>query len=70
LFNKCVFENGTESNMLYRSLAKILYVNGRVVTQNIDKVNEDFIEKFSNTYQKRKVFRRTAVMGKAEKQYY
>jgi hypothetical protein len=45
---KCVFENGTESNMLYRSLAKILYVNGRVVTQNIDKVNEDFIEKFSN----------------------
>jgi hypothetical protein len=45
---KCVFENGTVSNMLYRSLAKILYVNGRVVTQNIDKVNEEFIEKFSN----------------------
>ena len=45
---KCVFENGTESNMLYRSLAKILYANGRVVTQNIDKVNEDFIEKFSS----------------------
>lgn len=45
---RCVFENGTESNMLYRSLAKILYVNGRVVTQNIDKVNKDFIEKFSN----------------------
>jgi len=45
---KCIFENGTMSNMLYRSLAKILYVNGRVVTQNIDKVNEDFIEKFSN----------------------
>ncbi|MDD2345376.1 MAG: GIY-YIG nuclease family protein [Bacteroidales bacterium] len=45
---RCVFENGTESNMLYRSLAKILYVNGRVVTQNIDKVNEDFIANFSN----------------------
>lgn len=45
---KCVFENGTMSNMLYRSLAKILYVNGMVVTQNIDKVNEDFIEKISN----------------------
>jgi len=45
---RCVFENGTESNMLYRSLAKILYVNGRVVTQNMDKVNEDFFEKFSN----------------------
>lgn len=44
----CIFENGTESNMLYRSLAKILYVNGRVVTQNIDKINEEFIGKFSN----------------------
>jgi hypothetical protein len=45
---RCIFENGTESNMLYRSLAKILNINGRVVTQNIDKINEDFIEKFSN----------------------
>jgi len=45
---KCVFENGTISNMLYRSLAKILYVNGRVVTQNINKVNKKFIETFSN----------------------
>jgi len=45
---KCVFENGTESNMLYRSLAKILYVNGRVVTQNMEQVNEGFIETFSN----------------------
>ena len=43
---KCVFENGTESNMLYRSLAKILYTNGRVVTENIDKVNEGFTEQF------------------------
>jgi hypothetical protein len=45
---RCVFENGTESNMLYRSAAKILYANGKVVTQNMDKVNENFIERFSN----------------------
>jgi len=45
---KCIFENGTISNMLYRSLAKILYVNGRVVSQNIDKVNQGFFAKFSN----------------------
>jgi hypothetical protein len=45
---RCIFENGTESNMLYRSAAKILYVNGKVVTQNRDKVNENFIERFSN----------------------
>jgi hypothetical protein len=45
---KCIFENGTMSNMLYRSLAKVLYINGHVVTQNIEKVNENFIEKFSN----------------------
>ena len=44
----CVFENGTQSNMLYRSLGKILYANGKVVTQNMDKVNEDFIENFSD----------------------
>lgn len=45
---RCIFENGTESNMLYRSLAKVLYENGQVVTENADKVNEKFIEKFSN----------------------
>lgn len=45
---RCVFENGTESNMLKRSVEKILYSNGKVVTQNADQVNEDFIEKYSN----------------------
>ena len=34
--------------MLYRSLGKILYANGKVVTQNMDKVNEAFIENFSD----------------------
>ena len=45
---RCIFENGTESNMLYRSLAKILYANGRIVTHNIDKVNEEFSVSFSD----------------------
>jgi hypothetical protein len=45
---RVIFENGTESNMLYRSLYKILLANGKAVTANIDKVNEKFIEKFSN----------------------
>ena len=45
---RTIFENGTESNMYFRSLAKALIMNGRAVTQNISKVNEDFIEKFSN----------------------
>ena len=44
---RCIFENGTESNMLKRSVEKILYANGKVVTENIDKVNEGFIENFS-----------------------
>jgi hypothetical protein len=44
---RCIFENGTESKMLKRSVEKILYANGRVVTENIDKVNEGFIESFS-----------------------
>ncbi|NGY37249.1 GIY-YIG nuclease family protein [Flavobacterium sp. XN-5] len=44
---KCVFENGTVSNMLKRSVEKILYANGQVVSENIEQVKESFIEKFS-----------------------
>ena len=45
---RCVFENGTESTMLYRSLGKILYENGKVVTQHLDKYDEDLIRNFSD----------------------
>jgi len=45
---RCIFENGTESNMLKRSIEKLLYANGQVVTENDDQTNEDFAEKFSN----------------------
>ena len=45
---KCIFENGTESNMRYRSLAKVLYVNGQVLTKNTAEVNYQFIETFNN----------------------
>ena len=45
---KSIFENGTVSNMLKRSVEKNLYANGQVVSENSDKVNESFIEKFSN----------------------
>ncbi len=46
----CIFENGTESNMLYRSLYKVLLINGKAVSKNIDKVNEQFIEGFSDIH--------------------
>lgn len=45
---RCIFENGTESNMLKRSVEKILYANGQVISENEDSVNENFIENFSN----------------------
>jgi hypothetical protein len=45
---RTIFENGTESKMLYRSLYKAILANGKSVTQNFEKVNEGFIEKFSN----------------------
>ena len=45
---RCIFENGTESNMLKRSVEKILYTNGQVVSENTDITNEEFLEKFSN----------------------
>lgn len=44
---RCIFENGTESNMLKRSIEKLLYANGRVVTENVERVNNRFIENFS-----------------------
>ena len=45
---RCIFENGTESNMLKRSLEKILYVNGSVVTENMHDVQDDFLKKLNN----------------------
>jgi hypothetical protein len=44
---RIVFENGTESNMLYRSLYKALLTNGQAISENQDRVNEEFAEKFS-----------------------
>ncbi len=36
---RCIFENGTESNMLYRSLAKALYHGGKIVSQTEEQIN-------------------------------
>lgn len=45
---RCIFENGTESNILKRSVEKNLYANGKVVTENMDSISEEFIERFSD----------------------
>ena len=37
---RCIFENATESNMLKRSVERILYANGKAITENADKVAE------------------------------
>lgn len=39
---RCIFENGTESNMLSRSLAKALDKSGKTVTQTEDEINDEF----------------------------
>ena len=44
---RCIFENGTESNMLFRSVSKALYANGKVVTEPNDAFSKEFLEKFS-----------------------
>ena len=36
---RCIFENGTESNMLFRSLSKILYANGQLVSNHINEID-------------------------------
>lgn len=45
---RVLFENGTESNMLFRSLYKALLANGKAISQNADEINESFLETFSN----------------------
>jgi hypothetical protein len=45
---RVLFENGTESNMLFRSLYKALLANGKAVSKNVDEANESFLETFSN----------------------
>ncbi len=44
----CIFENGTESNMLYRSLYKALLENGKAITKNARKINSEFVEQFDS----------------------
>lgn len=39
---RCIFENGTESDMLLRSLSAELYKNGRRVTEHEDKLLDAF----------------------------
>lgn len=39
---RCIFENGTESDMLLRSLAAELYKNGRRITEQEEKLLDNF----------------------------
>lgn len=44
---RCVFENGTESGMLLRSLVQRLYENGRAVSDNKETDEKQILENFS-----------------------
>ena len=44
---RLIFENGTESNILMRTVEKNLYQNGKSVTENVDAVIEDFNKSFT-----------------------
>jgi hypothetical protein len=43
----CIFENGTESNMLFRSLGKMLYDNGQLVTSSNAESIAEFHQGFN-----------------------
>lgn len=45
---RCIFENGTESDMLMRSLGAELYKDGRRVTENANNMEQDILEKFNS----------------------
>ena len=51
---RCVFENGTESNMLYRSAIRALYDNGQMVTHNVDDVKNELLNEFNVVTEKDK----------------
>lgn len=44
---RCIFENGTESNMLIRSLVQRLYENGRAVTEDSDATEALLLDNFN-----------------------
>jgi len=44
---RCIFENGTESGMLLRSLVKRLYENGQAVSETTESTNKKFFENFN-----------------------
>ena len=44
---RLIFENGTESNILMRTVEKNLYKNGKSVTENVDAVIEGFNKSFT-----------------------
>jgi len=44
---RCIFENGTESGMLFRSLGKGLYGNGYAVTELKDTEENELFQKFN-----------------------
>ena len=43
---RCIFENGTESEMKFRSLVKILNQNGKAITEHTDDINKEFNKNF------------------------
>jgi len=44
---RVIFENGTESNMMYQSLYKALHLNGKSISKNKKGVNDEFLQSFS-----------------------
>lgn len=44
---RCIFENGTESKMLFRSLVQRLYENGHAISENSDTIDSDFLKNFN-----------------------
>ena len=41
---KNIFENGTESNMLLRSLSSSLYTDGKIITEHDDRVLDELLQ--------------------------
>ena len=64
---RCIFENGLESNMYYRSLQKLLYENGKYISETNEEALNLFKKNFANINKEDKISGRVYILKSLSK---
>jgi hypothetical protein len=64
---RCIFENGLESNMYYRSLQKLLYENGKYISETNEEALNIFKKNLGNINKKDKISGRVYILKSLSK---